>query len=675
MIRIINKLKNNELKNIIGIIILSITISSCLFTPVNTLVNNLLPKEEVKITVIENKNRKNAGSEIWITDLKKNVDEDLKFINNQRNTYGIWEYRNAAEYGYIENMLVSYGDNIGSTITIHMLKSPNSSFRCWANSNAGVISVETNGNVSTYDLYSEIPGGEMKVIYPYLNSSLALVLKAFIYLIIITMIFIILYLIYNFIKIGYKMPKALLDYNPKFNTIIILLTIYIYNIIKYINGIPNFLEFGDQVYYWTLNPIASNEDFLTIAQKMVSFRGYLSNLGPYIAQILEKITHIHAEYFYLFFLALVSAFLFGYVIPKIHYLLSGKKPHNYQIILFFLVFSFFWRSLYYTVLMDLVSVTCFFTFIMFVLLFVNSYKRKYAFGAGCAITSAIMYRLNYTIVFTFFCITAIIYVIYLVIKYLFSKKPRSLKVVIINYLKGSIIFLIAVFLLSIPQLIINSNNGHIGLFPYDDKGSWVSEDYSLTDYSASLSFNYLSGYPYPIKDAQINNIRLDNYINLYDNLNVNQILFAYASKPLDAIHTIIKKTFTGFDIKTHIAYPSIDYSFNSYFYIFSMVNYLILGSAIYIIFNNRIRKILISKKEFLLFIITFGILILPQSFVHIEWRYFLPGYILIYYIFAYKLGLVLSNKDFKDMIWKSNYFIFIGPFCILAHMLSLSLYY
>lgn len=670
---ILEKIKNIDKRNMIAIFFLSIVISCCMFTFVNQLTEKLLPFDTVKLTIIQEDDR--PLNEIWLYDPKNTIKEDFK--NIQDFSTGIWDYRDTIEDGYSEDMAVSYGQNVGSSITLNMVKSPTSFLKFWANINSGVVNIEANGVVSTIDLNSDLDGGEIKYFYPFQDSTTALAMKALVYIGIVLIVFFIIisscYIIGRN-AVGTIVIPYLHNEYKYITTIFLFVLIYLYNITKYIRGIPNYLAFGDQVYYWNTNPDFYGSGLKNAIMQMVSFRGYLSNLMPYLSQCMERVTKIDASFFYLAFMAIVTALLLGYIMPKIYELLTGKKANYYQVLIFFLIFVFFWRGLFYTVLMDLLSTTCLFAFILCILYFIQNHKSRYAFVAGLMISSAVMYRLNYMIFLKCFCVAVGITLIVMI-----SRKYRSIAnenwYLLKKYMLGIIVFLLGIVLVAVPQYVINSYHGHVGLFPYDQPGSWVDEGHTLAEYSASYAFSYLAGYPYPIQDAQISSIRQYNYQNMDDTLNINQILDAYASKPLDALHTIIKKGFTGFDLKIHLSYPSFNYQFNSFFYCFSMINYIILGSALFALINKRLRCLFFNKKEYVLLGAIFSIIILPQTFVHVEWRYFLPGYVLIYYIVSFKLGLVFTRKEIKTAIWESNYFYFVSAFCVLASMVSLSLYY
>lgn len=667
------KVKTIGIQNIIGIFILSVVIASCFFSFINLLVDKCLPVISVNLTVVEKGESAVGGNEIWITGTNKNVVEDYSTITNSNLVNGTWEYRDGISNGYADNMLVSYGDNIGSSITLHMIQSPDSYIRVWANSNAGAITLETDGSVTFYDLYSDVEGGEMRTIYPFKNNTYALALKMLLYVVLTVLVFVIILLFCKTINILSVKAFFTKDINYKYSVCAIFLLVYCYDVFMYLRGIPNHLAFGDQLYYWAENPLYANKDIISIAKEMVGFRGYLCNLFPYISQILAKITGIDAEFYYFIYLSFVSAMLLGYIMPRLYAAFIGNNPKYYQIAIIFIVFSFFWRGLYYTVLMDLVSTTCIFAFILNVVLFIKNHRIINSLMAGIMISAAIMYRLNYFIVFRLFCLGFVIYIIYLLIKY--HKNLDNIKDLLKRYILGIITFTIAVILVSIPQALVNYQKGHMGIFPYDESGIWVEDDVSLAEFSANLALDNISGYPYPVSDAQISFIKTMSYPEGTGYFSLTQILYAYINRPLDAVHTIIKKGFTGFDLKTHFSYPSYGFNFSSYYYLFSMLNYLVLGSVIFLLINKKLYKLLFNRNELIVFSLAFATMILPQTFVHIEWRYFLPGYIILYYIVGFKLGSVLHDKQIRQMIWDSNYFLFLGCFTIFAHMISLSIYF
>lgn len=98
-------------------------------------------------------------------------------------------------------------------------------------------------------------------------------------------------------------------------------------------------------------------------------------------------------------------------------------------------------------------------------------------------------------------------------------------------------------------------------------------------------------------------------------------------------------------------YPnSFPYVHATKFAIISMFYYLLCGCSVYLLL---IKNKLFTLKEKILFSLIFFTLLLPQTFVHVEHRYFLPGYIIIYYIVCYTLMPLGSNyKD--DSNWSGK---------------------
>lgn len=668
-------LNKNTLKGVIGLFLISILIGSCFFSYVNKIVEEIVPEKEVKIIVQQRAEGTPGGNEVWIVQQAGEGKNDLfTYCNNGEKT-GIWEYRDAKQYGYGNNILISHGNNAGSILTFYCPELLNSQLIIWKNGSSGIITLQVGNVSSEINLYSEVEGGELYNIFPFKESKIALGLKVVIYIWIFIGIFIILLLLYIFLYFGVKMPKWITrEYNYKY-VIILLLILYIYDVIQYKLGIRNFLEFGDQLYYWNLTNFFTNGkwDMQRFAAETVTFRGYLCNFIPFSSKIIGNAIKIDAVYFYFIFTAGAAAYLLGYVLPKLHELLSNYKIKVYQAILMIAVFVFFWNGMLTAVLMDLLSISCFMSGLMFFIWYAKEKKLHFIALSGALLAVSIMFRYNYlhAMIIIFLYIVCIIFL--KILSKISSQTRKNFSWVNGVSFKdiglGIIVFAVAFTVVCIPQIQINSARGHAGMLPYDAIGSWVEPDFTLSEVSANWNFtNGITGYPYVIPDKQVSAIK-SSYSDLNAMLTTSQLFDMLLSRPADTLIYIGKKLFTGFDVKTNIVYSDTTNFKGSIYYLFSTLNYIILACGVFGVFALKS-----NKKEKLVFGFIFLTLILPQAYVHVEWRYFIVGYLSLYYFAIYKFGRIIEDNILFQKIVSGKYMYYLFGYVFLSQWISFTFY-
>ena len=278
---------------------------------------------------------------------------------------------------------------------------------------------------------------------------------------------------------------------------------------------------------------------------------------------------------------------------------------------------------------------------------IDENKNISAFLSGVLITIASLSRTNYK-----FGIYIIIVIF--VLKYGFKFLTNFIKL----KNKFFVYFFLGVILISIPQAIINSKRGHIGLFPYDN-------DKNLLQTHINISLENTLVYIYPYKPSPDNTAKKlkNNFTKEW--VNVNQGFSLFISNPLDTIILIAKKTFYSIDLKTPEMYPS-NYKSYTGVYFFSFFNYWIFLTGIYLLKKRRYREKYFSKKELLLGSILILVFTFPQLILAIEWRFFIIFYLIAYYIFSFKFTEIIQNEKFDK--FKYLNFIILGE--ILFFVLS-----
>jgi hypothetical protein len=251
----------------------------------------------------------------------------------------------------------------------------------------------------------------------------------------------------------------------------------------------------------------------------------------------------------------------------------------------------------------------------------------------------------------------------------FQTKYASLRHVLRSFVCVALV-VISVLIISYPQILFNQSTGHKGITSYDSEGS-VVPGYTLAESSASKSISSLFvlspiGF---IPDRQIQSIKLSQY-TLEDNLHMDQLLELFMSNPLDTMILIGKKLFEGFNVQLNSVYlwsnpESLAPLWSRQ--VLSYINYSVIFCCIYSFFQTKY-----SKVEILFLSLNFLTLIAPQLILHIEWRYFIIGYLGIYYCFVFKfLPFIESNRELGNA---SKFLIRLSGYIYMCFWISKSMH-
>lgn len=622
-----------------SLLVLSIIVSSVLSTYIDKLsyriVEEAAPEKRVCITVIETDTSVNGEvcllDDYWLAEEK---DEDNLFrycVNGDQS--GTWEYHEAQELSYFANSLTAVGENVGSSIVFYAPAIPTSYLSFYAHPGCGTVSVQVDDDIFLLDTNSETSSSPR--ILPFKNSYFPVIIRLFLFALLTVIVFILLLLLYRFLvnrKINYNKSILFGPYR-KWSFWFIWIALYVFAAIQYNVGIPNYLQGGgDQIYYWgeALRDAWWHTDRL--AESLVSFRGVLCNVPTLVAQLIGEALKIDPVFVYLIFTSLAIAWLVGYVLPELYVLLSEQEPKNIQVILSTLTYLFFWNGTLTAVLVDLFGAVTFLTGVLFAFKLLKKQKIYYGIICGafwavaCNLRTAYQYGI-YVIVGYGVCLC-----VYQIIKHrkkliAFLKQMISIRW---KCFAGVIVIAASFVIISIPQYQINVERGHYGFFPYSEKGNMYN-NMSLVEYSALWSLKYYTGYPIQFSDDQMETL-VEPEFGRDEVLNIPQILTAYSNNFMDTVVYVLKKIFVALDVKTNIAYPNEIRWRESPGMIYSLLNYIALASSVYVLVLSK-KHVKLSER-ILMALLGIG-LILPQMFVHVEWRYFLSTYILLYYFFSY----------------------------------------
>jgi membrane protein len=663
-------------KKNITLLIISIFLSFLGFSLINKIVLYLLPKERI---VISSYDKSDKGSNNYITLLEK--EESYKFYDlktsflENKNKEGII-YNGVGENGY--SMDAVHLNSSINEFTLEVKKAPNTKITFYKIGTSDKILIKSKKNSQVLDI-SHYKAGDIIDYFPFKESKILIIYNSIFYLLFSIIIFSILksicLVIEKIKEKKYKLNSFFYDYSPQKMVLLIYGLIVVYVSIRFFtNKLPKvyLLENADENYYWKLGEYLKNQDFKNLYKNTYVVRGYVTYILPTFSQIIGDVFHIQKLSRWIYYLInnMFISLLLGYIVPELYKKLNNKEVKNYQILLLFIIFTIFWKGAYYTVLSDFLGVIFLFWAILNFLNYISCYKKRYAVFTGILLAIASLYRQNYKL-----GVYLVILLCFIDMGYRYLKNKSFLK------MKKSFLlyFILGIVLVCLPQIKINYEKGHIGLFTFDRKGSWSYEigndvmksNETLADELMNDSLTYaFIGWPYPKPDVTALKIKKNFSSDINTRISFMQGISAYTVNPIDSMVIIGKKIFLGLNIKTSEIYPKSPYKSNSDSYIFSLLNYFIIATFFYFIGNKKIRKSIFSKKEIILGSILILLYILPQLLLHVEWRYYIILYLISYYTFSFKIEEYLKNKENN----KISYFKFITLSIFILFLLN-SFYY
>jgi hypothetical protein len=461
------------------------------------------------------------------------------------------------------------------------------------------------------------------------------------------------------------------------NFALVFILFYIIAFVRYrFLGIPDFLTYGDQLYYWANVNFWQNGHFSMadyIAKVTCTFRGVYCLVPANIAQLFGNWFRIDPLYFYFGITTLFSALLVCYLIPQLYKVLSNRTCELWQMLVFLVLFLIIWNWMLVNVLSDLFGITFYLAGVVFALRFSKEKNILQLVLGAVFFYLSISFRLAYLYgvygILLVFAAKGIVAIIRAINARDFRAKYGDLKRILRSAL---CVFLVVISLLAVsyPQIVYNEANGNRGIFAYDSKDS-VIPGYTLAETSASMAISstfVLS----PIgfwPDSQIQSIKLSQY-KLEDYLHMDQLLELFMSNPLDTVIYIGKKLFEGFNVQLNAIYLWSSPGALAPVWgrmALSFINYSVIFCCIYSFFKAKY-----TKAEILFLILNFATLIAPQLILHIEWRYFIIGYIGIYYCFIFKFLPLLSGK--LDEAKAGKFFMRLAGYLYLCFWISQSMH-
>ncbi|RRD40752.1 hypothetical protein EII29_02120 [Leptotrichia sp. OH3620_COT-345] len=652
-------LKRLNKKENLYLLFLSYLLSFCMFTYVNEFIYKILPETEITISSFEKETGKNINhiTILETEETKKNYNIKEIFLKNKKFEYNLegFNYVKKGDFGYSSNAI--HLNNSKNKITLFIKKIPNAKIRFY---NVGIsekILIESSKYTEILDL-SENKIGEIIDYFPFSESKLFLLYAVSIYFILGLLLFGLIKILIKIIK-KIKIANFLNNYNPKTMVLIIYLIISMYVTIKFFtNTLPKDLFtktgslFGDQEYYWHKGTLMKNFNLTGLKEYIHSFRGYFVSVLPMIAQLIGEKLKINSLWLFYMINNFFTSILLGYVMPELNNKISLKKSKNYQIFILLLLFIIFWKGMFYSVLADMIAMTCAFWSILLV---IDLKEKKKAFLSGICLAVASLSRSNFTLGIYVILITFFLS--------FFIKKIRIKK-------SFFLFFFLGVIIVCIPQIKINYETGHIGLFSYDKKGSFVKGETLKESHLNGVTRYSFTGWPYISQDKTAQRI-LKEFSDLGEHrITFKQGLTAYIQRPMDFFIITMKKIFLSIDLKTSEIYPPQPYKPDSGSYIFSFFNYFVLSTVIFFIQTKVFRKRFFSKKEKKMGILLYFLYMFPQIILHVEWRYYLFLYLIIYYIFSFKFAYIIEEEEMIATLKQKKYLKYLCIYITIFFVVS-----
>ena len=618
------------------LVALAIIFSLFLNKQVNQFVNFVIPSAKINLKILDTDKQGmvllETDEKIKISDIK--IDNDIELIPK-------------GKYNYTSNAL--WVKNNNREIELEIKKLPNLKISFY-NIAAQKIEITSGKYVQIIDLEKNSQG-EIVDYFPFANSKLFIIYTVGLYILLSIFIYIGIRIL--FIKKKYKKIDFLNDYSPPKMFFILYTLISLYVSYKFLsNTLPKgiyspkpYTGFaGDQAYYWKLGEYFIKGQYEEILKGSYTFRGYITFAIPAIAQILGYYLKINSHWLFTMINNFFITILLVYIVPEIHNQLSDKKAKNYQILILFFIFSFFWKGVYYAVLFDIFGAV----FLLWMILKILKQKnKKDIFVAGIFGGIATLCRGNYVWTVMILFLVKIAYELF-----------KNKKVSLINIF----LFWSGIILICLPQIKINYDLGHIGLFPFDRVGSYVPGE-KVTVFLINESMrNFFLTYPMGLGDRTSQQILIN--FSQEARLTMNQILSAFIYSPIETIIVIVKKIFLALDTRTNESYPSELWELTFY----SLVNYFIIATSLFFLKDK-----VFTKKEKVLGILLFISAILPQTIMTVEWRYYIVLYFIVYYIFVFKFVSLIEQKEKFSELKKEGYFKFV-PFMIVIFFVISSYY-
>ncbi|MBP5223308.1 MAG: hypothetical protein J6Z35_09145 [Lachnospiraceae bacterium] len=624
-------------KEIIGMILLAVLLTACLGSVLNPLTEAFMPETAVTVQRVDDTEGKNVT--ILYEEYEENADEfflQLKKANEESGNP--WEYVQG-EPGKSWTMLVDTPDC--GALTIGTRATPRKYLTLLCNRAGGVVEVISSYGAVTVDTYRDQDESEIQRVYLFEHSRRIYMLKIAAYGIAFAVVLALMTVLFLLFKYRITVPGWLLKPIGLLDFLLCGLILFGTAVALYKIGIPNYLQVGDETAYWQTTLLHEGRLDLDYLSGLFAPRGYWCYIPQTIAQMTGKALSVDAVIIWQLLLAISwSLFVCG-IFPGLYKRLSGKEACRLHLLPVMLVLLTTWRQLLTSVLMDAFGMIAFFAFLYYMeSIYEDSGWRKAGLLAGffasvaCSFRPANMIGVAGIFLFEVFSRREK--------KNDYKKLTESLAIGILAFVIGCV-----------PQFAINYNRGHVGLLPYDHEGAWLGS--SVTEWSSDYAMSH-GNIAYPLLATDDQMLTMKN--KLYNNdssLTMEQLFDVYMYSPVETMMLIVKKLLIGFDQKTNIAHPgdgAVPWR-ETQGMLFSLWNYFILFSGVFVLLKSE----RVTKREKWIAGLVIGLLVLPETFMKIEWRYIMAGYFMIYYFFTFAFvgPLVQERREREWLFEKTDY--------------------
>ncbi len=665
------------MESYIWVVLFSIIICSCLFTYVNRVADYFTPKAEVRIKITEpSEVSKDDYVWLYLIDGKEISTNSFEAFDKS----GSWQYL-AQSDGVENNTIIGRGE--GSEISFPILKSCSGGFCIWKNDLSSTVDIEIDGNITHYDLYST--AGEHIQITPYEDSKISILIRAFIYGLLIILLSFLLIVAYCLFTMASDKCNYIFSIKYKYLLVVggVFVCTYLFDIIWYKHGIINFNAFGDQPYYWAIGGVFAQKGLTRkiideTARSLPCFRSYGIFVPSFIAQFLGVRLNISSYAIYFSLPSIVAAYLFGYVLPRIYELIHGKKVSLIQIFVAYISFLIYYVGNLVSIDGDLFGLVFFVAGGLYALLFMTDFKLINSILCALCFSFSVAIRPSYLLGVYMAIVAMLIRSIIACVKIENGCAKKDLiKTFLRKMILPAIAFAIAFILVCLPQVYINSKQGHVGLFAYDMDGAYGT--LTTTNLEQGMDYGlrgYITGYPTGVHDNQIWSIK-QNAGYLWDTeITMAQSFDSYAKEPLDTLIAIGKRLFAFIDIKFNVTLPAESWAVTTKFYLFSTLNYILLAVAVFCLVNKRVREIVFKKNDLLFWGILLTGTIAPMLAARLEWRQAMLLYLFyLSYVCPYCFANGAWENRKSDSIIDNKFLSFVVIFVFFCHAISLTMYH
>ena len=654
----------------ITLFLLTVLLTSCVSPRLLLWANKLMPEREVTITVLERDSDTLSGTTVFIN---SSCDLFTACINGIKS--GEWTYTEASDATGI-NTLSTDVVNASITFRTRVINSAKLVFSTMPS--GGVVSIKSGDYIQTIDLYAELTGNATG--YPF-DSWVCFFIKLLIFSGVFLLLYFMIMILYLLLIRGVTIPAFLLKEIRPLHILLLFILLYGFFLLKYyIIGISNFLVYGDQCWYWQHTDLWSGWSFNVtnyINTFNATFRGYLCGLPSSIAHAIGSRLGIDPVPIYFFFSNSILAICLGWALPTINRVMTKQASKVYQLIALTVIFFIFWsrQSLY--VSMDLTSFGFFITGLAFALLFLEKRKISHAALSGLLLSASISFRTTYLYGIAALSLVGVVYGLIQLFRMIqrksFMSTIREYKKIFVKSIIGGTVAILTFLSVCIPQMQINTALEHPGLFPYD---SGYREYDSLVEFHANLSFvsNFVLWPNSLSPDSQTNLIKT-RYYDTSTHLSIKKVFDVFITNPLDTSIFIGKKLFEGFDMRANIGYVDENfhhsYKYTSRFNLYGFINYFLLICGLYTII--KYKKTIFEKT--VLWTMFFS-LVLTQTIMVVEQRYYIIGYFILYCSFIFRFIPAYIDEGRHLKYKQDDKFLFVLVFFMyLAFWISNTFYF